>query len=804
MNPQPTGTESEVSTQSFHSQPDVGSPLAGNPLVASSPHELAAPNSGGMSPYSSSSPLDSMTYFDLVRIAWQRKPLLALGIAIALVVSAIYYARAIPIYESTAEVLVVRKRPEMVTGDQVYAARGGDDYLTTHSVLVKSPVIVTKAIEDGELGSLVSFSNDKFRDPKIDLTTAVTDQIEVGLGSKEMGRGSDNILTVSVRGPVPAECAHTVQAILGSYQNFLDETYRNMGEDTIQLIGHARDDLQKDLDKQDKDYLKFRAEAPLVTTGNDFSPHRDRLTAIETQLSELLLQEANFRAQLENIKAARKAGRTGPELVALISSLSSRMSRAYGTSRNPGTGLDTELFQLLQEEQRMRQEYGPNHPQVQSIRKRIEGTRSFFSLPNAAYQSAVDGGKLSSDPVELYEHYLEQELIGVGVSKKLLNDLYKQEHESAKELVTYELKDQGYQRKLRQTQELYDGVVSQLQGASLVTDYGGFDARVISPPALGEKVTPKAVIVFPAAVVLGGFLGCLMVIAAEVTDRRFRTTDDIKRSLGYPIIGHVPECYPIPLRELRDSKLDRMLYAFHKPSAIATEAFRGVRTALYFSTRGQSHKIIQITSSGPGDGKSTLASNLAVCIAQSGKSILLIDADLRRPRMHRVFGVPNDVGLASVIGLDVELEDTITSLDSIPNLYILPSGQVPPDPSELLSSHRFSELLESVREKFDYVVIDTGPVLAITDPSVVASRVDGVVLALRMAQNSRNHAKRAQEILNGIGANVLGVFVVGARDANASDYGYGGAYAYTASYEPSLPQSALSDDTVESVQLPSP
>jgi uncharacterized protein involved in exopolysaccharide biosynthesis len=296
-----------------------------------------------------------MTYLDLVRIAWHRKPLFALGIVVALVIGAIYYARATPIYESSAEVLVVKKRPEVVTGDQIYAARATDDYLSTHAVVVKSPIIVQSAIDKGGLARLTTFTNEKFRDPRVDLTTAITDQLDIGLGSKEMGRGAHNILTVSFRGPIPSECAHTVKAILGSYQDFLDETYRNMGEDTIELIGHARDDLQQDLQTQEEDYRGFRQASPLITTGStEFNPRQDRLTAIEGQLSELLLRETNFEAQLENIRAAKASGRKGDELIALVSSLSNRVDKVYD-NRNSNTNLDTELFTLLQEEQKLLQ-----------------------------------------------------------------------------------------------------------------------------------------------------------------------------------------------------------------------------------------------------------------------------------------------------------------------------------------------------------------------------------------------------------------------------------------------------------------
>jgi succinoglycan biosynthesis transport protein ExoP len=717
--------------------------------------------------------VEVITYVDLIRIAWRRRSLVALGVVAALVLGSLYFAQTAPIYEANAEILVVKKRPEVVTGEQIHMSHF-EDFVSTHTVLIKSPLIIERAIKAANLRSLQTFADDEE-----DLTDVIIDKLSVGRGSKELGKSADSILTLSFRGPVSHECATVVQAILDSYQEFLDETYRNMGEDTIALIEKAREVLRTDLQQQEEAYREFRQRSPLVSQGTDeVNPRQDRLAAIESQLSELLLRRADFEAQLETIQSATKVGRSRGELVALVSDLANRTETNYGV-RNVALTLDSELFSLLQAERKLRNRYGPNHPHVQSVRQRIEATREFFALPNAAYNPATKPNKeeddsQSSDPVRLYNRYLEQELDRVRISEQLLSTLYDREHEAAKQLTTFELQDEEFNRNISRTQKLYDGVVSQLQGASLVKDYGGFDARIIAPARIGEKVWPNALIVFPGAVFLGTVFGLCLVYLAEVTDKSLRTPEEIRRHIGYPLIGHVPAFAPVepaPQESGRGS-LDPMLYAYHKPGSVETEAYRGVRTALYFSTRGQAHKIIQVTSASPGDGKSTLASNLAVCIAQSGKKVLLIDADLRKPKQHVIFAVHSRTGLASVIGLDEELVDSIQE-SPVANLWILPSGELPPNPSELLTSHRFSELLESVREKYDYVLVDSGPLLAVTDPSVVAPRVDGVLVTLRLSKNGRTDAIRTKEILGDLDANVLGVVVNGVTTATSRSYGYG-------------------------------
>jgi succinoglycan biosynthesis transport protein ExoP len=216
------------------------------------------------------------------------------------------------------------------------------------------------------------------------------------------------------------------------------------------------------------------------------------------------------------------------------------------------------------------------------------------------------------------------------------------------------------------------------------------------------------------------------------------------------------------------------LFTWHRPKSKEAESYRAVRTALYFSTRGQGRTLLQVTSPNQGDGKSTLAANLAVSIAQSGKSILLVDGDLRRPHVGRLFGVSQQVGFAAVLGGLAEPNEAI-SPTVVPGLSVLPAGATPPNPAELLTGSRLREVLDWLRERYDYVIVDTPPLLAVTDPGVVASQVDGVIMALRPSKRNRVEAKRAKEILTNLGVNIFGL-VVNALDLTKSHESYGSYY----------------------------
>jgi succinoglycan biosynthesis transport protein ExoP len=267
-----------------------------------------------------------------------------------------------------------------------------------------------------------------------------------------------------------------------------------------------------------------------------------------------------------------------------------------------------------------------------------------------------------------------------------------------------------------------------------------------------------------------------------LTDKSFRSPAEIRRRLGLPVIGHIPQIrIDTPADVNAPGGLDPVLAAALRPKSVEAEAYRGLRTQLYFSTQGRGHQVVQVTSPNPGDGKSTLAANLAVSIAQSGKRVVLIDCDFRKPRVHKIFDLPStgEVGLAGVIAGEAPIQAAVRP-SGLPNLDLLPCGPRPANPAELLTSPQFQHALDEVRKAYDFVIVDTPPLLAVSDPSVVASRVDGVLLTFRMTKKVRPAAERAREQLAALGANVLGVVVNGWASGGRGyyDYNYGSSYGY--------------------------
>jgi non-specific protein-tyrosine kinase len=215
--------------------------------------------------------------------------------------------------------------------------------------------------------------------------------------------------------------------------------------------------------------------------------------------------------------------------------------------------------------------------------------------------------------------------------------------------------------------------------------------------------------------------------------------------------------------------LDSRLATFTHPRSPVAEAYRALRTNIQFSSLDHPLRSFLITSTGAREGKSTTAANLAITFAEAGNSVILVDADLRRPSQHRLFGLPNEQGLTTLLlqeGGELPVQYT-----AIPNLRLLSSGPLPPNPSEVLGFRRMDEAIARLKEEADMVIFDTPPIIAVTDAAVLSSKVDGVLLVFSAGRTKRDQARRAQAILEKVNANLVGVVLNNAKlDRAAYNY----------------------------------
>lgn len=698
-------------------------------------------------------------------MAWRHKLLLVMGLVVGLVLGALYCAQLIPEYQSSTKILVVKKRPDAlpIPGSTDPRLSYMEDYMATHQVLIRSPLVVGEAVQHGKLQTLPSFAG---ADPTGEIIRALSVSREATEG------GAANIFNISFRSHVPEDCAPVLTAVVDSYKSFLEVTYHNVSQDTFKLITQAMDVLQNGLTKKEKDYRDFRLDHPVLWKGKDgLTVWQDRLFNLEAKRSASQVRQVEIEEQLAAIENAMKAGEGRDKVLALISEPAAMQSREGGKVSAAG---DESLAALLLQEESLLEDFGRDHPQVRSLRKRIDRIRSSASrLPKE-----VD---VPVDPVQAHIQLLKRELENIKTSERTVAKLLQNEQAEAQKLLVHEIKDDTFRKDIAREQQLFESVVKRLQEINLLKDLGGYDIRCIAPAGAAWKVGQKTVPVFVVAGLMGLFGGLGLAFLAEISDKSFRTPEDVRLRLGLPIMGQIPFLHKKDMEAVKPGeagapRIARTLCTFHSPKSREAEAYRGVRTGLFYSTQGKGHKVIQITSPSMGDGKSTLAANLAISIAQAEKKVILIDADFRRPTVHHLFGLSPKRGLGSVIGGDAELAEVILP-SGIPGLSILPCGPIPPNPAELLSLPRFKELLDYIREQFDFVIVDTPPLLAVTDPCMVVPLVDGVVLTLRISKQNRPAAQRAKEILATLAATVVGV-VVNAVNHHGQGYGYGYGYGY--------------------------
>jgi capsular exopolysaccharide synthesis family protein len=285
---------------------------------------------------------------------------------------------------------------------------------------------------------------------------------------------------------------------------------------------------------------------------------------------------------------------------------------------------------------------------------------------------------------------------------------------------------------------------------------------------------------------LGLTSGVGLAFLLEGLDNTVRTTEQAQMISGLPPLGMIP----LGSRTTREgNSTKRLVIATSKeavelitqvrPQSQMAESYRALRTSLLLSNLGAPPKVIMITSALPQEGKTTTSINCAVVLAQKGIRVLLIDADLRRPSIHKTLGMGPRSGLSNVLTGSATLEQAITRSSILPNLSVLPAGTPPPNPAELLASTNMRDVLEQLRGQYDHIVVDTPPTLSVTDAVVLSPRADAIVLVIRSGQTTKQALRRSRDILTQVNAKVSGV-LLNAVDLSSPDYYY--YYEYQGKY----------------------
>lgn len=309
---------------------------------------------------------------------------------------------------------------------------------------------------------------------------------------------------------------------------------------------------------------------------------------------------------------------------------------------------------------------------------------------------------------------------------------------------------------------------------------------IVDEPALvpGEPVKPRKELNTLLAAVVGAMLAVGVAFLIEYLDDTVKTPDDVRQSLGLALLGTITR--------FRSRNGESPLVAARHPRSPISEAYRILRTNLQFFSLDKPLKTLLVTSASPMEGKSTTIANLGVVMAQAGLSVIIVDSDLRRPTLHKIFGLNNNRGLTTALlpeggGLDGNLQQT-----DIENLKVLTSGPIPPNPSELLGSHRMRQLIDQLKSTADAVIFDSPPALAVTDAAVLANELDAVLLVVDAGKTRREVVQHARDILAGVGATILGAALNKLSERGGAGYYYYYYYSTDGTDKKSLRKEQLS------------
>jgi capsular exopolysaccharide synthesis family protein len=701
----------------------------------------------------------------LLTILWRRKAYLLLGVVVGLIFGYLDYLRRDRVYQSTAQLYVQKRKIDPMQQPGVLGGLGSDsrtafidDFLLTQETLIKSNEVLSRAAAYLEKGTVEM--------PPVGGDYAAFIASGLTVSRVETGRGtSANILNISFRGPSSRDCETVVNAVIEAYKDSLSQGVKSAAEGDLERWRTTRIQLDKDLETCEQEYLTARAKSQAVSPVA-LTDIKSRINQHEGKRYDLDLRKRDIDDRLLQVAQSRKKGEDLQSILEFLrrsNETRNEKSTEVRKTDDPAAALRVELESLLESG------LGKDHPQVVALRNRIEKLGQIPVVPvgdgvdeqiNLIVRAMTDESKTLERQIK----YIDTEIL--EKDRKSISELEKLHVD---EIAIGDKRDR-LRRRLLDAEER-EKQISLTIGTQL------YDARAINPAGPGGKIAPVLFQCLLIAMALGLVGGGGLAYLAELTDKSFRGPEDIRRRLGLAVVGHIPAIPASKLMNDISDPVENRVVVHHQSKSTEAEAYRGVRTALYFSTRGKGHQVIQVTSPNPGDGKSTLCANLAVAIAQSGKRVVLIDCDFRKPRVHTIFGTSADIGLASVIAGESDLPHAIQQ-STIAGLSLLPCGPRPANPAELLTSQRFQDLLEDIKKSFDFVLIDTPPLLAVSDPAVVAPRVDGVLLTMRITGKVRPAAERAKETLITLGANVVGVVVNNLNGGRGGAYGSGNGYGY--------------------------
>jgi succinoglycan biosynthesis transport protein ExoP len=739
-------------------------------------------------------PVQDSVLREYLRVLIKRKWLVFSCLAIIFGVVALATMRSVRIYDATGSIAINKTDPTMLNIKE--SSNGGADYydptdLDTEVRILKSDLLALQVISQLNLDKRPEFGGTAASAPSTSLglttdslqpdsekTTALLAGFKAGLRVALVP--NTRIIEIHYRSADKNLAANAVNTLITTY---IEQNFKTRFESTRQAsewLSKQLVDLEMKVQTSQEKLVQYQKEHEIL----GIDEKQNIITSKLDELNKELTAAESDRMEKESVYRLVESGDPDTAAAAAVSagaggSSSTSLSSLMEKMREQQADLKIQIAQLSTQ-------FGNSYPKVVQLNSQLKEVDAQLQAEMVKVVSRVRSGYLAS---------LQHE--------SMLREALEKQKQEANQLNESAIEYSLLKRDVESYRTLYEGLMEKLKEAGVTAGLKSNNIRNVDkarvPTEPSEPNVPRNL---AFALGLGLTTGIGLAFLLEGIDNTVRTPEQAQAISALPSLGMIP----LGSKTTDGTGRQRLIVASSResvelvtqsrPQSQMAESYRALRTSLLLTSLGAPPKVILITSALPQEGKTTTSINTAIVLAQKGTRVLLIDADLRRPSIHKTLGMGPKTGLSNVLTGSATLQQAVVKSSIVPTLFILPAGTQPPNPAELLASSNMKDILAELREQYDHIIVDTPPTLSVTDAVVMSTRADAVVLVIRSGQTTKQALRRSRDLLMQVNAHIAGV-LLNAVDLTSPDYYY--YYEYQGKYGHAYYQEdelANADDTV--------
>ncbi len=668
---------------------------------------------------------------------WARRNLVLLFTGACLAATLLGSLLAAPRYRAQARVLIEKENPNILSFQQVLNLdTTHDDYYQTQYRILKSRTLAAAVFQKLDLG----------RDPRYlgnddPIKTFLEEVIEI------TPIRSSRLVEVGAKSTNPYRAADIANALAEAYIRLNLAVQTGTSQEAAAWLSEQLEDMKQRVETAEQALYAYQVQSGIVNLAEMEKMSAQKLTEVNTMVLKARADRIKLEKRYQRLEELKRAG---------------GLARYQNVSEILGNPLIQQMkiryVDLLTQEGELRQKFRDEHPRLREVHAQMA---TLAGRLDQEIENLVQSIATAYEEAKAREQSLEQSLAGMKAEALDLNA----------KAIHYEV----LEREVDANRQLYTAMLMRMKEARLGEHLQANNIRIIDRAVAPTRpYQPRVLCNLLLALLVGLAGGTSLALFTARLDDTVKTPEDVRRLLEVPCLGVIPH-----LADQASAGPIELKSSSHPQSALA-EAYRGVRTSVLFARGGSAPRSILITSAEPGEGKTLSAVNLALSMASAGERVLLVDADLRRPRLHKIFQLGNEHGLSRLIAEGLPLEAAVVRPENF-QLDVIPSGPIPATPAELLGSEAMARILPELGRRWDRVVIDSAPLFNLTDSVVLSRLVDATLLVVWVGRTRPATLLRATEPIRQVGNNLIGCLLNHVESDPRSYYSYGryyGRYGY--------------------------